>query len=423
MIGLDGTPYSLIRQLTSDGVMPRLAQLIRRSVFRKMTSSIPEISSVAWSSMMTGTNPGHHGIFGFTELKPQSYHISFPNFQHLKVKPFWTTLNQHGIRTSIINMPSTYPVCALDGLIVSGFISVDINRSVYPKSLIPRLKEMEYEIDVNAEIAHSDMNRFMDHVNTILDRRYEFCRWAWEQEPNGCFVFVITETDRVHHFLFPAFSDRSHPFHDAVLKFYKRIDSVIGEFIDRLSDRDTLIVMSDHGFCDIRQEVYVNTWLRENGWLKLARVPAESYDDIAQNTLAFALDPCRIYLNRKGIYPRGTVDPGDEEELLNKLIQQLESWTISGETVIRKVYRKEQIYTGPMKNAGPDLVAVANNGFDLKASLKKDTLYGRSIFTGMHTQDDAFLIVAGDNELVPDNPDISDVRRIIEGGWKEHREV
>ena len=102
----------------------------------------------------------------------------------------------------------------------------------------------------------------------------------------------------MHHFLFPAFSNRSHPFHDAILKFHKRIDSVIGEFTDRLSDRDTLIVMSDHGFCDIRQEVYVNIWLRENGWLKLARVPAENYDDIAQNTLAFALDPCRIYLNR-----------------------------------------------------------------------------------------------------------------------------
>lgn len=414
LIGLDGTPYSLISRLVSRGVMPRLASLLSECAFRRMTSSIPEVSSVAWSSMMTGTGPGHHGIFGFTELRPGSYSLTFPNFHSLKSEPFWRTLNRRGVRTCVINMPSTYPACALDGLLVAGFVAVDMNKAVYPESLIPLLTDMKYEIDVNAELAHSDMAQFMEHVNMTLDRRIAFCRWAWEQEAWGCFVFVITETDRVHHFLFPAFSDESHPFHDAVCRFYSRIDAAIGELTSHLSERDKLIIMSDHGFCNIRQEMYVNAWLREKGWLRLARTPPDGYEDIAEGTLAFALDPCRIYLNRKHAYPMGAVEPEDEAALLDDLQDQLESWTLGGEKVIKQVYRREELYSGPMLTSAPDLVAVPNDGFDVKASFKKEKTHGRSLFAGMHTREDAFLIVSGDDTLIPEAPDICDVRRIIE---------
>ncbi|MFC1461213.1 alkaline phosphatase family protein, partial [Verrucomicrobiota bacterium] len=318
------------------------------------------------------------------------------------------------IRTTIINMPSTYPACALDGMLVAGFVAVDMNKAVYPESLIPRLTDMGYEIDVNAELAHSDMAQFMDHVNTTLDRRIAFCRWAWEQEAWGCFVFVITETDRVHHFLYPAFFDPSHPFHDAVYRLYGKIDSVIGELTDHLTERDRLVIMSDHGFCNIREEMYVNTWLREGGYLRLAKTPADSYEDIAQGTLAFAMDPCRIYLNRKHAYPMGAVEPGDEAQLLDDLQEKLESWALHEEKVIKHVYRRKQLYAGPMSSSGPDLVAVPNDGFDLKASLKKEETHGRGVFKGMHTQDNAFLITSCDNELVHETPDICDVRRIIE---------
>ena len=69
IIGLDGVPFDMIADFADAGVMPNTADLISRSVFKKMHSSIPEVSSVAWSSMMTGCNPGQHGTFG---IHPQS---------------------------------------------------------------------------------------------------------------------------------------------------------------------------------------------------------------------------------------------------------------------------------------------------------------------------------------------------------------
>jgi len=58
IIGLDGVPSGMIKEFAETGVMPNVAQLIEQGIFKKLHSSIPEVSSVAWSSIITGQNPG-----------------------------------------------------------------------------------------------------------------------------------------------------------------------------------------------------------------------------------------------------------------------------------------------------------------------------------------------------------------------------
>ena len=134
IVGLDGVPYGMIEDFAQSGVMPNMAKLISQGIFRKMQSSIPEISSVAWSSIITGKNPGEHGIFGFMDLFDGSYKMRFPNFTDLKAKPFWEDWPGRSI---IVNVPSTYPVRQMDGVHVSGFVSVNFEKSIHPKSLMP----------------------------------------------------------------------------------------------------------------------------------------------------------------------------------------------------------------------------------------------------------------------------------------------
>ena len=64
LIGLDGVPYTLIEQFIQDGTMPTLAQLCNEGSLHQMKVTLPEISSVSWTSFMTGVGPGEHGIFG-----------------------------------------------------------------------------------------------------------------------------------------------------------------------------------------------------------------------------------------------------------------------------------------------------------------------------------------------------------------------
>ncbi|RKY05756.1 MAG: hypothetical protein DRP66_10225, partial [Planctomycetota bacterium] len=107
IIGLDGVPFEMVRTLCEMDVMPCTRELIKHGVFKTMCSSIPEVSSVAWSSMITGKNPGEHGIFGFMDLFENSYKMRFPDFRDLKSRPFW---DEWGGKSVIINVPSTYPV-------------------------------------------------------------------------------------------------------------------------------------------------------------------------------------------------------------------------------------------------------------------------------------------------------------------------
>ena len=72
VVGLDGVPFGLLTRLAQESVMPRTREITGEGGLRQMRAALPPVSSVSWSSFMTGTNPGAHGIFGFTETDPNS---------------------------------------------------------------------------------------------------------------------------------------------------------------------------------------------------------------------------------------------------------------------------------------------------------------------------------------------------------------
>src|SRR4030066_256626 len=133
----------------------------------------------------------------------------------------------------------------------------------------------------------------------------------------------------------------------------------------------------------------------QEGFLQVKDSRNISLDIIDDGTKAFALDPARIYLNRKGRYPRGTVNQTDIAEILDRLEKLFSSLRINGRRGVRDIYRKEQLYTGPYVENAPDMVLVGAEGFNLRANIKAEKLYDKGIFSGKHTQDTAFLIIRG----------------------------
>jgi len=158
IIGIDGVPFRILDELSDQGVMRNFKNLKREGVFKKMESSLPEISSVSWSSIITGKNPGEHGIYGFTDILPGTYTMSFPNYKNLKEKPFWE--KEKDKKHVIINVPATYPPNKINGFIVSGFVSLDIKKSVQPEIYLNMLEEMDYKIDVDSKKAHKSISMF-----------------------------------------------------------------------------------------------------------------------------------------------------------------------------------------------------------------------------------------------------------------------
>jgi len=182
---------------------------------------------------------------------------------------------------------------------------------------------------------------------------------------------------------------------------------------DRLGPDDLCMIVSDHGFTAIKQEISLNRWLEDSGYLKLSQEPGAP-DRIHPETKAFALSPARIYINSDERFFGGSVKSEHERIEIRELIAgelgQLAFDTDSGSVpVIREVCRREEIYSGPLTDHAPDLVALANYGFDLKGTFGGESIFQNpGAFSGMHTRDDALLYV-NRKHLEHDRPHIRDV--------------
>lgn len=415
IIGIDGVPFRLIEDLSDRDVMPNFKELRKNGIFTKMESTIPEISSASWSSIITGENPGEHGVFGFTDLIPGTYTISFPNFRNLKSPAFWQT--EKNKKHVIINVPSTYPASEINGFIVSGFVSLDLEKAVQPKSYVKDLDEMGYKIDVDSKKAHKSIMAFLKDLKATHKKRVELYRKMWDKIKWDNFMFVLTGSDRLEHFLWNAYEDKDHEYHDDFLEYFRSADEVIGEIYHRLSEDDRLIMLSDHGMEQIKTNVNLNTYLEKNGFLKTGDKPSKRYNNISDKTKAFALDPSRIYLNKKGKYPKGYVQKEQEQSVIEELVDLFSNLKKNGDKVIKKIYKKDEIYKGKNIDQAPDLVLLPNHGYSLRGSIGKEEIFEiDDKIVGMHTQPDAFLYVMnkGENlEKATSHPKVEDVATIM----------
>jgi predicted AlkP superfamily phosphohydrolase/phosphomutase len=133
VLGVDGLDYQLVRRLITEGRMPNFARLSASGAFQPLASSIPPQSPVAWSSFITGLDPGRTRIFDFIHRDPKTmdpflstsqveggqFTIKLGRWQFPLVAgrvellrrgvPFWAALERRGVKTTIIRMPANFP--------------------------------------------------------------------------------------------------------------------------------------------------------------------------------------------------------------------------------------------------------------------------------------------------------------------------
>ena len=153
VLGFDGMDFALTSKMIDEGKLPNFAALRDLGCFKPLRSTIPPISPVAWSSFQTGVNPGKHNIFDFLTRDPQTYAprlssseirgparslrlgkytipIGRPDIRLLrKATPFWKILGDHGIFSSIIRVPITFPPEKFYGVQLSGMCAPDLRGS------------------------------------------------------------------------------------------------------------------------------------------------------------------------------------------------------------------------------------------------------------------------------------------------------
>jgi predicted AlkP superfamily phosphohydrolase/phosphomutase len=385
--GLDGLSLELAVRLAGQGVMPNLAGLLEKGRAWEVTSPLPEVSPVCWTSLFSGQEPGVHGIFGFGLPEPGSYEVRPAHGNMVRCPRLWDRVSQAGRAAAVLNVPLTYPARPLKGVMVSGFVTPDLERGVYPSSFRHHLEEMGYRPEADLDLGQTQPQALIQDLMQVLDARIDlFTRML--SQPWDLYVAVITETDRVNHFFWPVLNQPDPSLSELVLAVYRRIDEYLGVVEQMVAPQIksgdlAWLLVADHGFGPIKSEVYLNPWLQSRGYLHVQGEPGQ--ERILPQTQALALDPGRIYLHWAGRFPGGRLRPGSEaEKTLEGIRAELSALDLNGEGLVAKVHRGRDLYSGPQAALAPDLVVEASWGFSMRAGLGKSGIWGKSHLTGTH---------------------------------------
>jgi hypothetical protein len=218
-----------------------------------------------------------------------------------------------------------------------------------------------------------DDDEFARQAGMVLDERLALFQYALENYDDGLLFFYFSSSDLQSH-IFWWDSDAKHPIRsDAeakarfalVKRLYQKLDSVVGDLLDRYGHKATIVVMSDHGFANFGRQFNLNSWLRDCGYLAPGGCTSILRDVDWSQTRAYGLGINGLYLNMKGRERDGIVEPGQtQEDLLTELKERLEAVTDDGgEKVIRGVYRSDQIYVGGATALAPDLIIGYARGY------------------------------------------------------------
>ena len=282
VIGLDAATWTVIRPCMAEGKMPNLAKLMKAGVSGTLESILPPITPPAWTSFMTGKNPGKHGIFHFVETEYGGYAMNYANATSRRSPTVWKLLNNAGYSVGTMNIPFTYPPEPLNGFQISGMDTPsETSPFIHPpelrEELVKHLGGIQLDIRfLGAMSTDERRNQVLAEMKQIDKQWTKAALYLLENHPQDVMMFVFMSIDTVQHH-FWQHMDKEHFLHDpkraakfgdAVRKVYERLDAAAGQIIDRLPPETAVFVVSDHGGGPVvDRTIFLNRYLAQLGLL------------------------------------------------------------------------------------------------------------------------------------------------------------
>ena len=301
LLALDGLDLALAMQLVSSVPLPNLRRMIEAGAVAELTTISPR-SPVVWTSIATGMPPETHGVKSYTSSYFRGTSLTAPELEgdflgrllgavielreeapvssnERRVKSLWEVFADLEVESLVVNWWATYPAEPISGIVISqhavpweAFREPDVarleatSRLVWPAELQPGVmralrsfidEEQTHELERNAFSAEG--SRFFDARDDLMFSLYE--RYL---EPSTRFATVYlqgidTSSHAFTEIVFGRNINRVRPmqvvrseaerwWQELVLRAYARMDEKLGRALERLGERDCLIVISDHGW-------------------------------------------------------------------------------------------------------------------------------------------------------------------------------
>lgn len=407
VIGLDCAPPELV---FDEFDLPNIQQLM--DCYGELTSTIPAITCPAWMSMVTGKNPGKLGFYGFRNRKGFSYtDMWIANSLAVKEDTLWDIFSREGKEVSMIGVPQTYPPKPVNGIMVTSFLTPDINHQyTYPDSLKTEIKDLvgEYMLDVE-EFRTEDKHKLLSQIYEMTEKRCKvvnhYLKKKWD-----FFMWVEMGPDRLHHGLWKYFDTTHRKYTESDLKsaipeYYQYLDNQIGEMLHLVDEDTCIIVVSDHGAKKMEGCINVNDWLIQEGYLHLLEEPSQvvpfkkvQIDWKKTSVWAWGGYYSRIFFNVKNREEEGILTKEEYYDVREDVRKKLESMKDDhGAPLNTKAFRPEDIYTGNYVSEAPDLIVYFGDLYwRATESVGHDSIYSFETEIGpddcVHAQKGIFIL-------------------------------
>ncbi|MBX7234673.1 MAG: alkaline phosphatase family protein [Caldilineales bacterium] len=473
VIGLDGGSWDILGPLCDLGEMPNLARLRSQGAWSDLLSTLPPVTAPAWSTFLTGVNPGRHSILGFRR-KPADPAQSLRNegnpitTGHLAAPTLWDYLSAAGRNVGAINLPVSYPLRPLNGFAISGMLTPPgATDWTWPPELADELKGYIIELDYGRpgqSLLPDGLpgpGQMLTDIIAMTERLGFHTLRLMQTRPWEVLMTVFTGTDRIsHHFWHYLQGDESGGNLDMAVAgqladFFHLLDSIIGSMVRSAGKDATIVFLSDHGFGPAaRHWAHLNNWLLEldllhlqpvsaGGWLQQIKSRAPWLRDIAKRILpadaraavqshshlADAIDWPRtlawaeplynniaaIYFHRQDRYPNGVISPAAVETLRQSLIEEARDLMIPGldRPLVQDIRPREDLYTGPFVENFPDLILTLDPDYAAVPTLGSTliTPIPRLLRTGDHRPEGIFLACGANTRpgRLPHTPSLIDL--------------
>lgn len=372
VIGLDSAAPELVFDRWA-AELPTISRLAERGSWGRLESTIPAITVPAWSSMMTGCDPGQLGFYGFRNRKDWTYDgLSIATSRAVRQPRVWNLLGDAGRRVGVVGVPQTYPVEPVKGELVSCFLTPGTDSEfTHPPELKAEIADWvdgEFLLDV-PDFRSDDRDRILRDIYRLGEQHFAVSHRLLERESYDFFMTVDMGLDRIQH-AFWRYMDPTHPryepgsrFANAIHDYYAFLDREIARLLEHANDDTAVLVVSDHGMKGMAGGICVNEWLVEHGYLSLREMPTSPVPlgrceiDWA-GTTAWAEGGYygRVFFNVAGREPEGIVDPADYERVRSELAEGLAALGgPDGAPIGTLAFRPEDVYE-EVTNVPPDLI-------------------------------------------------------------------
>lgn len=414
VIALGEATFDLIDPWIKSGELPTLSKFYEEGSIGNLKSSIPMITPQMWGNIITGKNPGHHGLFDFWQ-RGNDGKFKEINGSHIKVKPIWKILSENGLASGVVNVPFTYPPQKINGFMISGEDAPGAHPSIaYPSKIYHEIvgKFGRYRLK---DIFPGGRKKedYLTLVQEDIEKQTEVLAHLISNENWDFFLTFYSATAITQHYFWKDMQQGDNEYKDVIKTAYKSLDTAIDRLVKVAGEETNVFIISECGAGPLKSGVQINTWLQKEGFLtykktngtssKEAAIKPKKKDAIRLQVASFrknvqALVPKSlfyfanknmhwlkswiqtflagsdiewnrtsafsrgkegdIFINLKGRDKNGIVEPELYEKVKDDIIEKLSVLIdpSTGQKAVTRVYKREELYNGPYLEFSPDLL-------------------------------------------------------------------